>query len=250
MIKINKKSTPSILLKKQEEWTKKLMKAVESHGGYSNIPKTERDSLLAHYRHKDIQKTLAESSHDKCAFCECKPGESSNMEVEHFKPKSLYPELAFDWDNLLPACRRCNEAKLQHDTGSDPIINPCVEDPETLLTYDFIQICPIPGTDKEKIAQTTIDVCGLNCSRLYQARSNLMLELTNYKDELKEKIENINEADTPRKKTIRINKLRNSLDQIDKLLQDDGLYSGFCRWFIAQIPEYQAAKKIVSSIEE
>ena len=76
MIKIQKQNAPQVLIDNQDAWTKSLLKAVESYGGYSNIPDAEKKSLLSHYKHKDIQKTLFESSHQKCAFCECKPGES------------------------------------------------------------------------------------------------------------------------------------------------------------------------------
>lgn len=245
MIKINKKSPPDILTNNQTEWTNSLLDAIKTYGSYSAIPDKVKDSLLVHYRHKDIQNALSESSHGKCAFCECKPGESGNIEVEHFQPKSLYPSLAFSWDNLLPACRKCNEAKLNQDTLAFPIINPAVEDPETLLTYKFIEICPIVGSADETKAQNTIDVCNLNCTRLFSARSNLMISLTEYINELREKIDLIDEADTPPKKSVRITKLSNSLEKIDKLLNADSIYSGFCRWFIGQYPEYQKAKQIV-----
>lgn len=247
MIKIQKSIAPQILTDNHDLWTNALLTAVSSHGGYSNIPEAEKERLLLHYRHKDIKKALTESSHCKCAFCECKPGKSGNIEVEHFKPKSLYPALTFDWDNLLPACRKCNEAKSDYDTHTTPIIDPTKEDPEQLLTYRFIEICPISGTAGEEKAQNTIDVCNLNCPRLFSARSELMVALTEYMNEIRDKISLVDEADTPRKRSVRITKLSNSLEQIDKLLQDDSIFSGFCRWFITQFPEYQEAKQLVAS---
>ena len=247
MIKIKKKDTPQILVSNQAIWTQDLLDAIRTYGGYSNIPEKEKDALLSHYRHKDIQKALAESSYFKCAFCECKPGESGNIEVEHFEPKSLYPKLTFEWSNLLPACRKCNEAKSDYDTRLTPIINPAKEDPEHLLTYKFIEICPIPGTADEEKAKNTIEVCNLNCTRLFSARSSLMVAITEYMNELRDKITLISEADTPHKKSVRITKLSNSMEQIDKLLNNDSTFSGFCRWFIKQFPEYQEARKIIAS---
>ena len=246
MIKILKVSAPDILLNNKTTWTNNLQNAINAHGGYNKIPQEKKKVLLSHYRHKDIQEALSKSSHGKCAFCECKPGDSGNIEVEHFKPKSIYPDLTFEWDNLLPACRKCNEAKLNHDTGLIPIINPSIEDPETLLTYNFIEICPISGTQHEEKAKNTIEVCNLNCTRLFSARSDLMIALTEYISELREKIDWIDEADTPRKRNTRITKLSNSIEKIDKLLDANSLYSGFCRWFISQYPEYETAKKIIA----
>ena len=32
-------------------------------------------------------------------------------EIEHFRPRSRFPNLSFDWLNLVYACRRCNQSK-------------------------------------------------------------------------------------------------------------------------------------------
>lgn len=247
MIKIQKSNAPQVLLDNQNAWTEHLLNAIKTYDGYSNIPDAEKKSLLAHYKHKDIQKLLFESSHYKCAFCECKPGESSNIEVEHFEPKSIYPELAFEWDNLLPSCRKCNEAKLDFDTRVSPIINPAAEDPEALLTYFFLRIIPLQGSGKEIKAQNTIDVCNLNCERLYDARSALMKTMMEYIDDLKSKFEWIDEADTEQKRQYRITKLSNSIDIIDSMIKEDKAYSGFWKWLISQFPEYQRAKYIIAN---
>lgn len=245
MIKINKHNSPQILIENNTAWTKALTDSISLYGSYDKIPCEQKSKLLSHYRHKDIQKELFESSFYKCAFCECKPGESGNIEVEHFAPKSLYPMLSFDWNNFLPACRKCNESKSDFDTISAPIINPADVDPETLLTYNFLRISPIKGTSNEELAENTIEVCNLNSSRLYETRASLLKSLTEYTDELKEKIICINEADTPQKRKIRITKLKNSLEKIDQLLVDSSVYSGYCRWYVSQCQEYAEATRLV-----
>ena len=247
MIKIQKKPTPQVIIDNKDMWTQHLLDAVKSYGGYSEIPDAERDKLLLHYRHKDIRKALSESSHGKCAFCECKPGESGNIEVEHFEPKSIYPDLTFEWDNLLPSCRKCNEAKSDFDTRISPIINPTKEDPEKLLTYSFLRIIPRNDSGKVEKAHNTIEVCNLNSERLYDARASLMKSMTEYIDNLKSIFDLIAEADTPLKRHRRFNKLRSSLDVIDAMLAENSAYSGYCKWLIAQFPDYQKAKQMVAS---
>lgn len=247
VIKIQKPAAPQILMDNQAVWTQNLLDAINAYGGYSKIPESEKSSLLSHYRHKDIQDALFASSHQKCAFCECKPGESGHIEVEHFGPKSLYPALAFEWDNFLPSCRKCNEAKLDFDTRNSPIINPAIEDPEQLLTYAFLRIKPRTGSGQESKAQLTIDVCNLNCERLYKARSALMKSITEYIDDLSDKIEWISEADTEQKRKIRVTKLKNSIAVIDSLTTAESSFSGYAKWFIQQCPEYHEAKRIASS---
>ena len=65
----------------------------------------------ARYKTKDVKKALADLYHNKCAFCETNV---ERWDVEHFRPKSLYPWLAFSWDNLLLACPTCNGNKSNH----------------------------------------------------------------------------------------------------------------------------------------
>src|SRR2546426_12783509 len=43
----------------------------------------------------------------RCMYCE----DSAADEIEHHRPKNLYPELAFAWENYLYACGPCNGPK-------------------------------------------------------------------------------------------------------------------------------------------
>ena len=46
-----------------------------------------------------------------CAFCDGPLGIESRETVEHFRPKSKFPELAFAWENLFPCCDVCQSHK-------------------------------------------------------------------------------------------------------------------------------------------
>ena len=252
MIKINKPPSPQILANNHTTWTQNLLSAITNCNGYRNIPKNEKAALLRHYKHPDIQDALFNCSHRKCAYCECKPEETGNLEVEHFAPKSLYPASTFDWNNLLPACRRCNDAKRDHDTIREPLVNPSIVDPQTYFTFNDLRIVPQSNlTDVNKaIATRTIDVCRLNSSRLYQKRSELLVDITNYLDSLQRFI---NDLDLPLNSRARHNKLmdlQNSLDTIDTLISDDKLLSAYCKHHILNAPEYNQAKALLSTLEE
>lgn len=54
---------------------------------------------------------LGKLSHFKCAYCETPINASHSGQVEHFKPKSIFPSLAYDWGNYLLGCGGCNGAK-------------------------------------------------------------------------------------------------------------------------------------------
>lgn len=105
-----------------------------------------------------ITEQLLKMSSEKCCFCETKVYEESKyMEVEHFHPKSLYPDEVLLWDNLLPICKRCNGKKSDHDTKNEPIIHPVRDNPKAhlkLRNYRF--------RDLSKLGKCTIDVTDLN----------------------------------------------------------------------------------------
>ena len=59
-----------------------------------------------------LKKAMLEMSHGKCSYCECKLGiESKDVTIDHFLPKSENPDEVVEWENLFPACLRCNRKK-------------------------------------------------------------------------------------------------------------------------------------------
>jgi len=245
MIKINKSdTTPKILIDNKGKWTSALIEAVKQYGGYAKIPKVQKEKLLQHYRHDDIQRELFKCSHNKCVFCECIPSEGGNIEVEHFAPKSIYHELTFEWDNLLPVCRKCNEAKSDYDTVTEPIVNPSKEDPEEYFTYNFLNLEPSSDTPSLKMSQTTIKVCNLNSTRLFKARADLLYNLSVYQEGLKSWLLEIENVDSTLKKKNRILKLIDSIDAIEMLGNKEEKYSAFCKAYLANSKAYKQAKII------
>ena len=55
------------------------------------------------------------------------------LEVEHFRWKDRYKDEVLTWTNLLPACKRCNSRKSDHDVVANPIVDPTAEEPKTHL---------------------------------------------------------------------------------------------------------------------
>jgi uncharacterized protein (TIGR02646 family) len=59
------------------------------------------------YGHKSVKDSLKAAQHQKCCFCERK---EEMGDIEHFRPKSHYYWLAYDWDNLFFCCPTCNRS--------------------------------------------------------------------------------------------------------------------------------------------
>ena len=245
MIKLERKEKPQVITDNQASWQQALDLAIAKYGSYRLIPQKEKESLISHYRHVKIKDILFESSHEKCAFCECKPGEGGNIEIEHFKPKSIYPELTFEWDNFLPSCRKCNGSKLDHDTGAYPIVNPYEDNPEELFCYSDIRI-QVFGHNK--VAQNTIDVCGLNSVRLMKPRSEILVSLHDFSDAIKEAVADYKNCNTELQKTNRARKISESIERIEMLANPKERYSAFCKYYLKHCAPYNEAKIIVAEL--
>lgn len=50
-----------------------------------------------------------------CHCCGCRPSRGNPIQVDHIKPRSKYPKLALDPNNVQILCRQCNIGKGSHD---------------------------------------------------------------------------------------------------------------------------------------
>ncbi len=69
--------------------------------------------------YKKSREKLEEQFNGKCAYCETKYLATSDSWIEHYRPKSEYYWLAYQWSNLLPTCTKCNRTK----SNCFPLIN-------------------------------------------------------------------------------------------------------------------------------
>jgi len=187
MIRINKtKVIPESLenLKFQKHLKKFLKEEVSVSGDY--------------YGALDVRASLDNEYNNKCAYCETI---DYKMEIEHYRPKSKYKYLSYEWTNLMPACHNCNHSKLNkfpvknskiiddiNNSGSvkdleklnlieEPyVINPEVDYPNEHFTFN-IQGEILAKTER---AEQTIKICNLNDKTLIYRRQksyNDLLEI-------------------------------------------------------------------------
>lgn len=91
------------------------------------------------------KKYLAKDFGHRCAYCDDSDaygGGFAAYHVEHFAPRSRFPGIQFDYDNLLYACPWCNRAKSDiwpsNDSkisvvGDEGFLDPCTEEYEKHL---------------------------------------------------------------------------------------------------------------------
>lgn len=73
---------------------------------------------------------------ERCMYCL----DSHGTDIEHFWPKTPYPERAFTWPNLLLCCAECGRFKGSQfplgANGSPLLIDPSAEQPWDYLDFD------------------------------------------------------------------------------------------------------------------
>lgn len=72
---------------------------------------------------------------ERCMYCV----DSHGSDIDHFWPKTAFPERAFRWDNFLLCCTECGRFKGNRfplADGQPLLINPSEEDPWTHLDFD------------------------------------------------------------------------------------------------------------------
>lgn len=125
------------------------------------------DSLLNAYRDPAVKQHLVTEAHGKCIYCESKITHVYFGDIEHIKPKSVFPMERLSIDNLGLACALCNNAKGEFWNAVTPLLNPYVDDPEVeLLAFGFL-IMRRPGRDRSRLS---IEKLGLNRQALLERR--------------------------------------------------------------------------------
>jgi len=125
----------------------------------------------------------------KCAYCSSKLGITDHGNIEHFYPKSVYPEKALDIENLLIACHICNvskAAKFPLDSNGNPLLlNPRIDnfDEHIALFDDGVMQA------KSERGAATIDTLKLNRPELIECRRYEIIERSYYEQSAVQEID-------------------------------------------------------------
>jgi uncharacterized protein (TIGR02646 family) len=118
----------------------------------------------------------------RCMYCE----DSRGTDIDHFWPKSRYPQRAFDWMNMLLICTGCQRAKGDRfplDSNDRPqLIDPTAEEP-----WDYLFFVPATGVITARYdpatgevfakGEATIDLLPLNDEAIADGRKRIWRDL-------------------------------------------------------------------------
>lgn len=155
MIRLSKLDEPQSLVRNKERWTKELLDV---------IPTGDRKAIYAKkkkYNQPDVKSQLRRETQDKCAYCESRVTVVAHGDIEHVTPKSVDPNLTFEWDNVTFACQICNQRKLDKTDITDPYHDP---------VSDFAFLAPPFLVGKTVQARLTVLELALNRPELIEDR--------------------------------------------------------------------------------
>ncbi|MBL8239824.1 MAG: hypothetical protein JNM66_20530 [Bryobacterales bacterium] len=99
---------------------------------------------------------------EHCMYCV----HSHGSDIEHFWPKSPYPERAFVWENLLLCCTECGRMKGSQfplHNGRPLLVDPTVENPWHHLDFD-----PMTGNIVARFVEEAPSAKGVATATLLQ----------------------------------------------------------------------------------
>jgi len=105
---------------------------------------------------------------------------TSYLEIDHYVAKTTRRDMAFEWTNLLPACRLCNNAKGEHD-HQGALLKPDADYPEPYFWIhpDTGKLEPHPKLDgaQSHRANETIRLCALQRPALCTKRAEMLMRV-------------------------------------------------------------------------
>lgn len=138
------------------------------HYRYGSVPRPS-DS-----RWRDFRADLSRTFFSLCAYCE----EIDRGEVDHFRPKSKFPELVYEWSNWVFSCHFCNMSKLEKWPPRG-YVNPCAKSrsarPENFFDFDTRtgEIEPRPGLSPERRRKAMAMIDELRLNELHHRQKRL-----------------------------------------------------------------------------
>jgi len=142
---VDREQEPNSLAKIRNKYTKKWVEYYSNDKG-----KKPTDSYWTDYIDR-----FRQAFSDNCGYCEtlCKG------EIDHFRPKSKFPKLVYEWVNWVFSCHDCNQSKL-NKWLSFSYVDPCThlpkERPENFFDFDLDTGEILPKKNLSKVKKNQI----------------------------------------------------------------------------------------------
>lgn len=170
MRNVERTAEPQSLSNNADRWKRELLDEIANQG--EDVSKVEK-RFFNKYNKQDVKEALNEMYDGLCCYCEGKTGTVDYLQIDHRKPKKLFPESTYDWNNLNLSCTICNRRKGDKYSKKYPILDAVRDVPISKhFTYmvDTYGVWVIPMSNR---GQTTKEHADLNRDNLCGERAKL-----------------------------------------------------------------------------
>lgn len=140
----------------------------------ARVPNPKEKDWKGHEYWQDIQPELRTAYSAICAYsCHWIPAITGFSTVEHFKPKSKYPHLVYDWSNYRLVCGKLNGRKGDYEDVLDPFT---LQHGWFVIDFPSLMVFPGPQLSPEQAEQVmkTINRLKLNDEDFLQERAEYL----------------------------------------------------------------------------
>lgn len=153
---------PDWLIKNWKKWGERFKQKLDNS-------KKKNEFIWYSYKKEKVNKLLypilRDLTQNHCSFCDGFPLQQTGETIEHFKPKSKFPLLSYQWNNLYISCHNCQQ-KL--DEFNDSLLKPDKSDYKFSEYFIFnyssgeIKENPAKSLSNQQKAKETIRIYRLN----------------------------------------------------------------------------------------
>jgi uncharacterized protein (TIGR02646 family) len=194
MIFVERNNKPQILIDYADTWTKEYLEARNDYEG-NKTPEQKKlvEKAEKKYNHNQVKDSLKIMFQKKCAFCESLITHVDYGQIEHFKPKSSYPGLCFDWNNFLLCCSICNGKSNKGDKfpladEGGPFVNPTEENPDDFFGFEYDSLLKkFIVFPKHERAKTMLGIININREDLLEHRTEYLSKIVDTISQIIEK---------------------------------------------------------------
>jgi uncharacterized protein (TIGR02646 family) len=212
------------------------------------------------YGSKSVKQRLKQVFKQKCAFCESNITRGAHLDIEHFRAKTHYYWLGYEWSNFLLACHICNrdykktKFPLLHEANrviSPPknaqgaldraacdirqlnlmeqplLLHPALDDPKEHL--QFLPNGAVQGITQK--GRESIDAYGLNRENLEKYRKKIVQDIR--QEICEEYLHKTQLSDNEL-----ITEVRKAINRLQRCIQEAGEYVGLAQTILEQFETF------------
>jgi TIGR02646 family protein len=132
-----------------------------------------------------LRQCLREEQQLCCAYTEVNLPDSGKCHIDHFKTRNLFPELTFDYNNLLVSCNhetygaKHKDKRIKNKEDYTDLINPVEESSDEYIEYTFLG--DVEARNNSAKGKKTIEYFNLNEKYLVERRKTVLIGLSQLK---------------------------------------------------------------------